>query len=68
MQTLRDRQHLKKILERKAGLAVRGETLAQQRFFGAEADVEVKHWERRNSDIALCETNQEFESQRFRLQ
>ena len=29
-----------------------------------EADVEVKHWER-NSDIALHEIDQEFESQRL---
>ena len=52
VQTLRDRQHLHKILERKAELAVRGEKLAQQRLFETEADVEVKHWEKRISDIA----------------
>ena len=40
VQTLRDRQNLHQIFERKAELAVR-----------AEADVEVKHWETRNSDI-----------------
>ena len=45
VQTLRDRQHLHKILERKAELAVRGAKLAQQRSFEAEADVEVKHWQ-----------------------
>ena len=28
-----------------------------------EADVEVKHWEQRNSENALFEINQEFESQ-----
>ena len=43
MQTLKDRQNLHKFLERKAELAVRGETLVQQRFYEAEADVEVKH-------------------------
>ena len=68
VQTLRDRQNLHIILERKAGLAVRGEKLAQQRLYEAEADVEVKHWEKRNSDIALYGINQEFESQRFQLQ
>ena len=68
MQSLRDRQHLHEILERKAQLAVRGEKLAQQRLYEAEADVEVKHWEKRNSDIALCEINQEFESRRLQLQ
>ena len=64
VQTLRDRQNLQKILERKAELAVRGEKLAQLRLYEAEADMEVKHWEKRNSDIALYEINQEFESQR----
>ena len=66
VQTLRDRQHLHKILERQAELAARGEkTLALQRLHEAEADVEVKLWEERNSDIALHEINQEFESQRL---
>ena len=59
---------LPKIPERKAELAVRREKLAQQRLYGAEADVEVKHWEKRNSDIALREINQECESQRLQLQ
>ena len=43
----RDRQNLHKVLERKAELVVRGEELAQQRLFEAEADVEVKHREKR---------------------
>ena len=30
--------------------------------------MEVKHGEKRNSDVALSEVNQEFESQRFQLQ
>ena len=68
VQTLRDRQNLHKNLERKAESAARGEKLVQQRLLGAEADVEVKHWEKRNSDIALHEINQEFESQRLQLQ
>ena len=68
VQTLKDRQNLHNIFERKAELAVRGEKLAQQRFFEAEADVEVKHWEKRNSDMALYKVNQEFGSQRFQLQ
>ena len=46
VQTLKDRQNLHKILERKAGLAVLGENLAQQRLYDAEADVEVEHWEK----------------------
>ena len=68
VQTLRDRENLHTILERKAELAVRGEKLAQQRLYEAEADVEVKHWEKTNSDIALYEINQEFESQRLQPQ
>ena len=44
---------------------MRGGEPAQQRFF---ADVKVKHWEKRNSDVALYEINQEFESQRLQLQ
>ena len=48
----RDRHNLHKILERSAELAVRGGELAQQRLYKAEADVEVEHWEKRNSDIA----------------
>ena len=46
---------------------MRGEKVAQQRSYEAEADVEVKHWEKRNSDIALYEINQEFESQQLQL-
>ena len=63
-----DNENLHKILERKAGLAVRVERTAQQKFFEGEADVEVKHWEKRNSEMALYEVNQEFESKRFQLQ
>ena len=51
VQAWRDRQNLHKILERNAELAVRGEKLAQQRL--CWADVEVTHWEKRNSDLAL---------------
>ena len=47
-----------------AELAVQEEKLAQQRLYEAEADVEVIHWEKRDSDIAHYEINQEFESQR----
>ena len=64
VQTLKDRNSLHTILERKAELAVRREQLAQQRLYEAEADVEVKHWEKRNLDIAFYEIHQEFESQR----
>ena len=68
VQTLKNRQHLHKIPERKAEVAVRREKLAQRRLYEAEANVEVKHWEKRNSDIALYEIKQEFESQRSQVQ
>ena len=68
VQTLRDRRNLHKILERKPEFAVIGWKLAQQRFYEAEADVEIKHWKKRNSDIALHEINQEFGSQWLQLQ
>ena len=42
--------------------------LEPQRLYEAEADVEVKHWKKRNSDIALRETNQKFETLRLQLQ
>ena len=35
---------------------------------GHLADSIPQHWEKRNSDIALFEINQEFESQRLQLQ
>ena len=67
-QTLKDRHNVHKFLERQAESAVRGEKLAQQRLFEAEADVEVNLWAKRKSDIALYDVNPEFESQRLHLQ
>ena len=64
--SLRDRENLQKILERKVDFAVRGEEReAQQKLYQAGAEVEAGNWEKRNSDIACQEINQEFESQRF---
>ena len=68
VQTLKDRQIIHKILERKAAIAVRGERMAQQRLYEAEAEVEARNWEKRNSDIAFQEINQEFEYRRNQLQ
>ena len=66
---LRDRDNLQKILERRVDLAVRGEREreAQQKLYQAEGEVEVRNWEKRNSDVAFREVSQEFESQRFQL-
>ena len=66
--SLRDRENLHKILERKAAMAVRGERMAQQRLHEAAAEVEARSWEKRKSDIAFQDINQEFESERFQLQ
>ena len=41
--------------------------LPQQELFEAEAEVDARNWEKRNSDFASHEINQEFESQRFQL-
>ena len=65
--SLKDRENLQKILEREVDSAFRGERMAQQKLYEAEAGVEARNWEKRNSDIALREINQEFESQRFQL-
>ena len=64
---LRDRDNLQKILERKVDLAIQGEKEDQQKLYLAEAEMEAKSWEKRYLDHAFQETNQEFESQRFRL-
>ena len=62
-----EREHLQNIFQRKGDLAVRGEREAQQILYQAEAEAEARNWERRNSDFAFREINQEFESQRFQL-
>ena len=67
--SLKDRENLQKIFERKVDSAVRGERerMAQQKMYEAEAEVQARNWEKRNSDIAFQEINPEFESQRFQL-
>ena len=67
VQSLSERQNLHVYLEQKAELAVQGECAAQQNLSEAGADMDIRHWERRNSDIALFETNRELESQRLEL-
>ena len=42
--------------------------MAQQNLSEAEAEVEARYWAKRNSDVAVHEINQEFESQRVQLQ
>ena len=62
--TLRDRQNLHEFLEQQAQLAVLGENAAQRKLTEAESDMEIKKWERRNSECALYESQCEIESQR----
>ena len=64
---LRDRDNLEKKLERKVDLAIQGEKEAQQKLYHAEAEIKAKNWEKRNRNHSFQEINQEFESQRFRL-
>ena len=61
-------QHLHKFLERKAESSVRGEKSAQKRLSRTETEMEVRNWERRNSESAIFEIHQEVESQRSLLQ
>ena len=67
LESLSDRQILHVYLEQKAELAVRGECAAQRRLSEAEADMEIRNWEQKSSDMALCEVNRELESQRLEL-
>ena len=39
--------------------------MAQRKQYEAEAEVEARNWEKKNSDLAFQEINQELESQRF---
>ena len=67
MHALRDRVCLQTIFERKVDLAIQGGKEARQKLYQAEAEIGAKSWEKRNRDHSLQEINQEFESQRFRL-
>ena len=64
VQTLSERRNPHVYLGQKAELAVQGECAAQKRFSEAQAEMDIRNWERRNSDVALHETNRELESQR----
>ena len=66
VQTLSERRHLHVYLEQKAELAVQGECAAQRRLSKAEADMDRRNQERRNS-IALYGPNRELKSQRLEL-
>ena len=67
VQTLSERTDHHAYLEQKTDLAVLGECAAQKILSDAEAHMDIRNWERRNSDIALFENNRELESQRLEL-
>ena len=67
VQPLSERQNLHVYIEEKAELAVGRECAAQRRLSETEADMEIRSWERKSSDMSLCETNRELKSQRLEL-
>ena len=66
-QSMRDREIFHKILERKAESSIQGENEAQKKLSEIEADVEIRRWEQRSSEIALHESYRELETQRLQL-
>ena len=68
MHSLKDKENLQMILDRKVDFAVRGERIAQQKMYEAAVEVEARNWKKQRQDFAFREINQEFESQRFHLE
>ena len=66
-QSMRDRENLQKILERKAESSIQGENEAQKKLSEIEADVDIRRWEQRSSEIALHESYRELETQRLQV-
>ena len=64
---LPERKSLHEDLEKEAERTVQGECAAQKRLSEAQVEVDRGEWERRNADIALCETTRHLESQRVEL-
>ena len=64
---LSERKNLHEYLEKEAERALQGECTAQKRLSEAEVEMDRKSRERRNSGVALCQTNQQLESQRLEL-
>ena len=54
-------------MKKAARALLQGERTAQRSLSETEVEMDRKSWERRNSDIALYETNQLLESQRLEL-
>ena len=53
MRTWSERQNLNDYLERKAESAVRGDYAVQNRLSEAEAEMEIRSWEQKGSEIVL---------------
>ena len=53
-------------LEKKADQAFHGE-FAAERLSDAQAELDRREWERRNTDIALCETGMQLQCQKMEL-
>ena len=64
---LSEKQNLYDDLERESQSALQGECMAQRRLSEAEVEMDRKSCERRNSDMALYETNCQLESQQMEL-
>ena len=62
-----ERNSLHVYLKQKAESVVLGEYTAQKRLSEVEADMEVREREKRSSDLALCDTSRQLESQRLQL-
>ena len=58
-----ERKNLHEYLGKEAERALQGEVQLRKGLSEAEVEMDRKSWERRNSDIALFETNQQQESQ-----
>ena len=62
-----ERKNLHEYLEKKAERALQGECTAQKRLSEAEVEMDRNSRVRRNSGVALHQTNQQLESQRLEL-
>ena len=63
----RDRKNSHEYLENESERALQGECAAQGKLSEAQVEMDRKSRERRNSDFALYETNQQLESQRLKF-
>ena len=66
-QSMRDRENLHKILEEKGWVINSRGEWSSEKLSEIEADVEIRRWEQRSSEIALHESCRELETQRLQL-